>query len=121
MEAIRKSLNCLGSGAWRLGVISSCFVAAVVVGPANAQVSGARAAPYPAWSEPKINPEMTVDQAKALVVERTRAQTDWKGPTSGPKAPKQALTLASETSPTLPTSIGGTELKRLRRRLAGKS
>ena len=94
MEAIRKSLNCLGSGAWRLGVISSCFVAAVVVGPANAQVSGARAAPYPAWSEPKINPEMTVDQAKALVVERTRAQTDWKGPTSGPKAPKQALTLA---------------------------
>jgi ribose transport system substrate-binding protein len=45
-----------------------------------------RAKPFDPWPEPQIQEKMTVEEAKALVAERTKAQTDWKGPTTGPKA-----------------------------------
>ena len=43
--------------------------------------------PYPAWPEPVIQDKMSVDEAKAIVAERTKPQTEWKGPdgrTQGP-------------------------------------
>jgi len=53
-----------------------------------------RAEPFPAWPEPVIDAKMTVEQAKSIVAERTKPQTEWKGPTSGPKAPTGDLTIA---------------------------
>jgi ribose transport system substrate-binding protein len=71
--------------------------AALLVGGLTAlagQVSAeTRAKPFDAWPEPKINDKMTVDQAKALVAERTKAQTDWKGPTNGPQATTESVTV----------------------------
>jgi ribose transport system substrate-binding protein len=49
-------------------------------------VADTRAKPFDPWPEPQIQEKMTVEEAKALVAERTKAQTDWKGPTTGPKA-----------------------------------
>ena len=53
-----------------------------------------RAEPFPGWGEPTIDADMSVDQAKAIVAERTKPQTDWKGPTDGPRASKQPVTIA---------------------------
>jgi ribose transport system substrate-binding protein len=53
-----------------------------------------RAKPYPAWPEPVIQDKMSVDEAKAIVAERTKPQTEWKGPTDGPKAPAGTFTIA---------------------------
>ncbi|HVW20376.1 MAG TPA: substrate-binding domain-containing protein [Opitutaceae bacterium] len=36
---------------------------------------------------------MTVEEAKALVAERTKPQTEWKGPTTGPKATTEDATI----------------------------
>ncbi|MBX6321953.1 MAG: substrate-binding domain-containing protein [Rhodospirillaceae bacterium] len=52
-----------------------------------------RAEPFPAWPEPKINGAMSVEEAKAIVAERTRPQTEWHGPTSGPKASTGDVTI----------------------------
>jgi ribose transport system substrate-binding protein len=49
-----------------------------------------RATPFPAWPAPQIKSTMTVDEAKTMVTERTKAQTDWRGPASGPLAAKDA-------------------------------
>src|ERR1700684_3539209 len=49
---------------------------------------------YPAWPEPVIQDKMSVDEAKAIVAERTKPQTEWKGPTDGPKAPAGDFTIA---------------------------
>jgi ribose transport system substrate-binding protein len=79
----------------RLGVVSpACVALAALAVPASAQVPGARAKPFPAWSEPKIDPTLTVEQAKQIVAERTRPQTEWTGPTSGSKAIRKPLTIA---------------------------
>ena len=53
-----------------------------------------RAEPFPAWPEPVIQDKMSVDEAKAIVAERTKPQTEWKGPTDGPKAPAGSFTIA---------------------------
>ena len=53
-----------------------------------------RSEPYPAWPEPVIQEKMSVDEAKAIVAERTKPQTEWKGPTDGPKAPSGSFTIA---------------------------
>jgi ribose transport system substrate-binding protein len=94
MTSLRQSSTLAGERGWCRVLIPACIALAALASPAHAQVTGARATPFPAWEEPKIDPNMTVEQAKKLVVERTRPQTEWKGPTSGPKAPKQELTLA---------------------------
>lgn len=49
-----------------------------------------RAVPFPAWPEPKIDPTLTVEEAIAIIAERTSPQTEWTGPTSGPKAAENA-------------------------------
>ncbi|HVZ01364.1 MAG TPA: hypothetical protein VHA35_17780, partial [Dongiaceae bacterium] len=43
--------------------------------------AGPRSEPFDAWAEPVIQSKMTVEEAKALVAERTKPQTEWKGPT----------------------------------------
>ena len=53
---------------------------------ATAWAGSTRATPFPAWGDPQIKTSLTVDEAKAIVAERTKRQTEWKGPTSGPKA-----------------------------------
>ncbi len=82
---------------WRAcfgAVLPACIALATLAGPASAQVPGARANPFPAWPQPKIDPTLTVAQAKQIVAERTRPQTEWTGPTSGPKAIRKPLTIA---------------------------
>ncbi len=66
---------------------------AILSGQAIAQGT-TRSEPFPAWPDPVINPTMTVDEAKAIVAERTKPQTEWKGPTDGPKAPQGDFTIA---------------------------
>jgi ribose transport system substrate-binding protein len=53
-----------------------------------------RAEPFAAWPDPVIKETMSVDEAKAIVAERTKSQTEWKGPTEGPKAPEGSFSLA---------------------------
>lgn len=67
--------------------------AAVLSGQAVAQGT-VRSEPFPAWPDPVINPKLSVDEAKAIVAERTKPQTEWKGPTDGPKAPEGNFTIA---------------------------
>jgi ribose transport system substrate-binding protein len=64
----------------------SFALATFSVGSGNAVHAATRANPFEAWPEPKINENMSVDQAKAVVAERTKPQDEWKGPTNGPKA-----------------------------------
>lgn len=64
---------------------------AVTAGTARAET---RADPYAAWPEPVIQDKMSVDEAKAIVAERTKPQTEWKGPTEGPTAPTGNFTIA---------------------------
>jgi len=79
----------------RIGVVLPAALAlGMLTAPASAQVPGARAKPFPAWPEPKIDPTLTVAQAKTIVAERTRPQTEWTGPTSGPQAIRKPLTIA---------------------------
>jgi ribose transport system substrate-binding protein len=72
----------------------------LIFGAAMATLTGAglagaetRAKPFDAWPEPKIQATMSVDQAKQIVKERTQPQAEWKGPTSGPKASADHLTV----------------------------
>lgn len=52
-----------------------------------------RAKPFEAWPEPKITESLSLDDAKKIVAERTRPQTEWKGPTSGPQASRTQQTV----------------------------
>ncbi len=67
-----------------------------------------RAVPFPAWPEPQVDAHISVDQAKAIVAARTKRQTEWSGPTSGPKATDQPVTIAwvSGDESTRPISAG---------------
>ena len=65
--------------------------AAAVAGQARAET---RAEPFPAWPDPVIQDQLSVEGAKAIVAERTKPQTEWKGPTDGPKAPEGSVTIA---------------------------
>jgi ribose transport system substrate-binding protein len=65
-----------------------------MVGASRPCAAQTRAEPYPAWPDPVIQDKMSVDQAKAIVAERTKPQADWKGPTDGPKAPAGRFTIA---------------------------
>src|SRR5690242_5495436 len=78
--------------AWAGTAISAAVAATMLVAGGSA-VAEPRAKPFDAWPEPQIQEKMTVDEAKALVAERTKPQTDWKGPTSGPKSPTDDATI----------------------------
>lgn len=45
-----------------------------------------RATPYPAWTQPTIDPTLSVAQAKQLVARATARAIMWTGPTTGPRA-----------------------------------
>ncbi|MBS0559944.1 MAG: substrate-binding domain-containing protein [Proteobacteria bacterium] len=64
------------------------------IGLGSAARAETRAEPFAAWPEPVIEPTMTVAQAKAIVAERTKKQTQWSGPTTGPRAPAGNYTIA---------------------------
>src|SRR5690606_32630591 len=75
------------------GLTLAAFAAAVLfTGPAMAL--DIRAEPFPAWPDPVIKETMSVDEAKAIVAERTKPQTEWHGPTEGPLAPEGSFSLA---------------------------
>jgi ribose transport system substrate-binding protein len=73
--------------------LAAFAVAALMSGHAMAQDT-IRAEPFAAWPDPVIKETMSVDEAKAIVAERTKSQTEWKGPTEGPKAPEGTFSLA---------------------------
>ena len=80
---------------WDLARKALAGVALVGVGLASSSAfAETRSEPYPAWPEPVIQEKMSVDEAKAIVAERTKPQTEWKGPTDGPKAPSGSFTIA---------------------------
>jgi ribose transport system substrate-binding protein len=80
---------------WDLARKTMAGVALAGVGLASgAAFAETRSEPYPAWPEPVIQEKMSVDEAKAIVAERTKPQTEWKGPTDGPKAPSGSFTIA---------------------------
>jgi ribose transport system substrate-binding protein len=82
----------LPAGKVRMGLTAAAMLgAAVASGHAWAET---RAEPFPAWPDPVINDKLSVDEAKAIVAERTKPQTEWKGPTQGPKAPAGDVTIA---------------------------
>ena len=81
-----------GSNVRQIALAGAAFLGAVVVSShAGAET---RAEPFPAWPDPVIQDKMSVDEAKAIVAERTKPQTEWKGPTDGPKAPQGNFTIA---------------------------
>src|SRR6187402_410452 len=53
---------------------------------AGAAMAETRATPFDAWPQPQIRKSISVDEAKAIVLQRTQVQSEWKGPTTGPKA-----------------------------------
>lgn len=77
-----------------MAMFAGLAIAAAGLLPAHAQAPQARSKPFPAWTPPKINPEMTVSDAKAFVKAHTGADAKWLGPTTGPQAPKRQLVLA---------------------------
>jgi ribose transport system substrate-binding protein len=89
MRPIRTWTRALGN--IRTGLTIAAAVGTALAGPARAET---RAEPFPAWPDPVINEKLSVDEAKAIVAERTKPQTEWKGPSSGPKAPAGEVTIA---------------------------
>jgi ribose transport system substrate-binding protein len=90
-------LNSLWVGAFRWEFAHKALAGAALVGAALATSHASaetRSEPYPAWPEPVIQDKMSVDEAKAIVAERTKPQTEWKGPIDGPKAPSGDFTIA---------------------------
>ncbi len=81
-----------GSDMTRTALAGAALLGAVVV--SGHAVAETRAEPFPAWPDPVIQDKMSVDEAKAIVAERTKPQTEWKGPTDGPKAPEGNFTIA---------------------------
>ena len=77
------------------GVSAAITAAALIWGASlTAAQAETRALPFPAWPEPQIDAHMTVEQAKAIVAARTKRQTEWTGPTTGPKATDKPVTIA---------------------------
>src|SRR5579871_928067 len=90
-------LNGLWAHTFQKDVARRALAGGALVGAALASSSAfaeTRSEPFPAWPEPVIQEKMSVDEAKAIVAERTKPQTEWKGPTDGPKAPSGNFTIA---------------------------
>ena len=79
-------------GKIRKGLAAVAMIGATVI--SGRALAETRAEPFPAWPDPVINDKLSVDEAKAIVAERTKPQTEWKGPTEGPKAPTGDITIA---------------------------
>jgi len=77
----------------RKWLLAAAMLITASLGSTGHALAGTVAKPFAAWPEPQIKATMTVDEAKAIAEERTRPQTDWKGPTSGPKATTDAVTV----------------------------
>jgi ribose transport system substrate-binding protein len=76
----------------RMSIKTAALIgASILSGHAMAET---RAEPFPAWPDPVIKNTLTVEEAKAIVAERTLPQKEWKGPTEGPKAPGGGITIA---------------------------
>lgn len=73
----------------RLGGLCLAVIggAVLTVGALQGAQAESRAKPFPAWAAPQIDSTLTVDEAKSLVAERTKPQTEWLGPKDGPPAP----------------------------------
>ena len=76
----------------RIGLGAAALIGGLCA--ASLALAATRSAPYPAWPDPVIKPTLSVAEAKAIVAERTKKQTEWKGPTDGPKAPSGSFTIA---------------------------
>ena len=99
MLGFERNRDAMGARIMRrtIGGLAAAIVASGVIFAAQtgaAQAGEPRAVPFPAWPEPQVNAHISVDQAKAIVAERTKKQTEWKGPTSGPKATDKPVTIA---------------------------
>lgn len=81
-----------GRAGARLGLGAAALIGATCA--AGLAMAETRSQPYPAWADPVINPTLSVAEAKAIVAERTKKQTEWKGPTDGPRAPAGSYILA---------------------------
>lgn len=79
VRAARRLVNCVSAGVALIGLAALASIAT----PAQADT---RAKPFDAWPAPRINKSISVADAKAIVANRTKPQTEWKGPTTGPKA-----------------------------------
>ncbi len=74
-------------GISRLALSGSLFVAGLVAAVCCSTGAEARSTPFSAWPEPQTQNNMALDQAKTILAERTKPQTEWTGPTSGIRAP----------------------------------
>src|SRR5271156_4027282 len=91
MKDIRVA-RAFGYGKIRKSLTAVAMIGATVI--SGRALAEPRADPFPAWPDPVINDKLSVDEAKAIVAERTKPQTEWKGPTDGPKAPSGSFTIA---------------------------
>lgn len=82
----------LRSGSWAVAALAVGGLVALSCGAAAE--SATRATPFPAWPDPEIVEHLSVDQAKQIVAQRTKPQTEWLGPTSGPRASSDPITIA---------------------------
>jgi ribose transport system substrate-binding protein len=95
MVAVPTKQHSERGGARRLAAIASLSViagATSLAGIASATAE-TRAKPFDAWPKSEIVQTLSVDEAKALVAARTGPQTEWIGPTSGPQASTDAVTV----------------------------
>ena len=75
-----------------LSTLGICGIATVVgLIAASGASAEMRAKPFPAWETPQIMSTISIDQAKEIVANRTKPQTEWKGPADGPRAPEKAM------------------------------
>lgn len=78
----------------RMTMRAAALIGAAIASGHSMAESATRAEPFAAWPDPVIKETLSVDEAKAIVTERTKPQTEWKGPTDGPKAPQGTFTIA---------------------------
>jgi ribose transport system substrate-binding protein len=79
------------AGRWMAGIALLGAASLAAIAPGHAKT---RAEPFPAWPEPQVEQTMSVEQAKTIVAERTKPQTEWHGPTAGPRASTEKVTIA---------------------------
>lgn len=75
---------------------STCFaigLAAGIGGLMHSASAETHAKPFDAWPKSDVMKTMSLAEAKAIVAARTGPQTEWKGPTSGPQAVTDAVTV----------------------------
>lgn len=85
----------LATAALRHGLIAAAVAGGVMAVSVGAWAEGkTRAVPFPAWPDPTIVEHLSVEKAKEIVAQRSKPQTEWLGPTSGPRASSEPITIA---------------------------